>query len=448
MWALKAESFCSFRNPTRVRMSINFVPEVPSDRNRTARPSSQQHFPPRFLFFIFYFFSMISASLAFTSARALAFASGGTAVMQRGFVAKSPLLFEMVRRGRSTVNHVAPCGSSTDQMLSRQSRHQLSMPNTILGCSPRVALLFPCLRPRRGLATLRGGAPSQEKETEGDWMESDDLQDELSAIVSEISARIAEGNDEQDKGDWTALAERVEAASEHSIAHYRSLLQQEEEEERRGREDKQEQRTARGLFVLFEGLDRSGKSTQVARLAEALRLEGDDVWVTCFPCRSSPTGQLLDLALRARLSLSPHALHLLFAANRWEAASAIRHARKQGRSIVMDRYSASGIAYSAAKGLDLAWCQQAEQGLPQPDLTLFLDIAPDVAASRPGYGNEVFERVEFQGKVRAAYMRLRDPLSWTLLPAQQEEGAIASQVQEALARCRQALARAGGPGPN
>lgn len=79
-----------------------------------------------------------------------------------------------------------------------------------------------------------------------------------------------------------------------------------------------------------------------------------------------------------------------------------------GTSLVLDRYAISGVAYSAAKGLDLSWCKVSDHGLPRPDLVLFLDVPGEGMACREGYGEERYERVEFQQKVRSAYEELRD----------------------------------------
>ncbi|CAK9217396.1 unnamed protein product [Sphagnum jensenii] len=62
-----------------------------------------------------------------------------------------------------------------------------------------------------------------------------------------------------------------------------------------------------------------------------------------------------------------------------------------GATLVVDRYSYSGVAFSAAKGLDLNWCKAREAGLLAPDLVLYLDIPAEVAAERGGYGGERYE---------------------------------------------------------
>lgn len=75
-----------------------------------------------------------------------------------------------------------------------------------------------------------------------------------------------------------------------------------------------------GTFFLFEGIDRSGKTTQCRRLVEALSLRGLDVLHLAFPDRATATGKVIAAYLAREIELPIEAAHLLFAANRWERA--------------------------------------------------------------------------------------------------------------------------------
>ncbi|KEH16227.1 thymidylate kinase [Medicago truncatula] len=86
---------------------------------------------------------------------------------------------------------------------------------------------------------------------------------------------------------------------------------------------------------------------------------------------------------------------------------------KSGTTLIVDRYSYSGVAFSSAKGLDIDWCKSPENGLLAPDLVAYLDISPDKAAERGGYGDERYEKLEFQQKVAEHYKVLHDA-SWKL----------------------------------
>ena len=80
--------------------------------------------------------------------------------------------------------------------------------------------------------------------------------------------------------------------------------------------------------------------------------------------------------------------------------------------MILDRYAESGVAYSSAKGLPLDWCKAADHGLPKPDLTIFIDVPVESSAIRNGYGNERYEKVGFQQKVRAVFEQLKDDGTW------------------------------------
>ncbi len=95
--------------------------------------------------------------------------------------------------------------------------------------------------------------------------------------------------------------------------------------------------------------------------------------------------------------LPDRAIHLLFSTNRWEKEQEIQDSLRQGTHLVIDRYAFSGVAFSAAKdGLDLEWCKGPDRGLPEPDLVCFLDVSPEEARKRGGFGQERYEKEAFQ----------------------------------------------------
>ncbi|KAI8944059.1 thymidylate kinase-domain-containing protein [Xylaria longipes] len=174
-------------------------------------------------------------------------------------------------------------------------------------------------------------------------------------------------------------------------------------------ESEQEKPPVRGAFIVFEGMDRAGKTTQAKLLQLRCIESGREVKFMRFPDRTTPIGQMIDSYLKGQADIEDHVIHLLFSANRWEAAQKIKTELEAGHTIICDRFYHSGIVYSAAKqlsSLSLSWAKAPEVGLPRPDMVLFLDLEESVARSRGGWGGEVYEKGEMQRRVRELFWGL------------------------------------------
>jgi dTMP kinase len=162
----------------------------------------------------------------------------------------------------------------------------------------------------------------------------------------------------------------------------------------------------RSLFLVVEGLDGSGGTTQVGRLAAALRSRGRSVVETCEPS-PLPIGRLIRSALRdPSLGVSDAALAWLFAGDRHEhVEQVVQPALRAGSDVISDRYLLSSLAYqSGAVGLQRVL--SLNDGFPAPDLTIFLDLPVEVSLARVrarGEPAERFEALERLSAVRAAY---------------------------------------------
>ncbi|KAE9008760.1 hypothetical protein PF011_g10579 [Phytophthora fragariae] len=180
--------------------------------------------------------------------------------------------------------------------------------------------------------------------------------------------------------------------------------------------------TRRGNFLLFEGVDRCGKTTQTKLLHEALNASSPShpSALLHFPDRSTAIGQSIHSYLTSSEAMDDHAIHLLFSANRWEAASKIESLLASGQHIIMDRYSFSGVAFSAAKsGMSLDWCWAPEIGLPKPDAVIFLDVPVTQAATRADFGQERYETTAFQEQVYKNFYHIMERTSpkWHVVDA-------------------------------
>jgi dTMP kinase len=171
----------------------------------------------------------------------------------------------------------------------------------------------------------------------------------------------------------------------------------------------------RGLFVSFEGIDRSGKTTQARLLVDAL---GDDALAVREPGGTAVGERIRELLKDPDLTIGPHAEALLFAAARAElVAGVVRPALDHGRVVVSDRYVDSSLAYQgAARGLGVEEVARvnewATSGLV-PDLTILLELPPTDAAARATAEDDRFEAegAGLQERVRLAYeeLALADP---------------------------------------
>ncbi|XP_030388067.1 thymidylate kinase [Scaptodrosophila lebanonensis] len=162
----------------------------------------------------------------------------------------------------------------------------------------------------------------------------------------------------------------------------------------------------RGAFIVFEGCDRSGKTTQSRLLVDWLQSKDIPVKHMNFPARDSRIGQVINSYLTNKQELSDEVIHLMFSANRWEFSKEIKNHLLAGITLVVDRYSYSGVAYTVAKGLDFDWCYAPEKGLIRPDAVFYLKASTDILSERGSYGEERYERSEFQRKVAAVFNRI------------------------------------------
>jgi len=175
----------------------------------------------------------------------------------------------------------------------------------------------------------------------------------------------------------------------------------------------------RGKFITFEGIDGSGKSTQLRMLAGALRQRSVDVITTCEPGGTPLGRRLREAFLETEENVSPLAELLLFAADRAQHVELlIKPALEEGRIVISDRYADATYAYQGAgRGFPEATVNQvielATGGL-KPDLTIFFDVSVEKALGRTASRKQTGERVnrmdvetaEFYSSVREAYLDL------------------------------------------
>jgi dTMP kinase len=189
----------------------------------------------------------------------------------------------------------------------------------------------------------------------------------------------------------------------------------------------------RGLFVTFEGIDRSGKTTQAEMLCRAL---GDDALGVREPGGTDAGERVRAILKDATVPLAPETEALLFAAARAELVSAvILPALAEGRVVVSDRFLDSSLAYQGgARGLGIEDVERVNRFATRslrPDITFLLEIDPATAAVRAGESDRFEDKgAALQVAVLAAYERLieLDPERWRRIDGTRRPAEVHAEV--------------------
>jgi dTMP kinase len=187
------------------------------------------------------------------------------------------------------------------------------------------------------------------------------------------------------------------------------------------------------VLIAFEGLDQSGKQTQAERLKAAVEARGRTAVLLDFPSYETRIGAEIGAGLQGTRDYGPDTMQLLYVANRYEKKPQILALLAAGTMVICDRYLASSIAYGEAHGLDGAWLREMQQYLPQPDLPILLDIAPEIAAGRKTTNRDKYERdLALLSRVRESYLRQANAGGWLRLDGARAKDAVAGDVQLAV----------------
>jgi dTMP kinase len=176
-----------------------------------------------------------------------------------------------------------------------------------------------------------------------------------------------------------------------------------------------------GLFVVLEGIDGSGTTTQAERYAAHLRARRRLAHVTREPT-NGPIGAQIRLVLTRRLALAAtnqaELMALLFAADRLDhVESVVAPHLRDGYVVISDRYDLSSLAYQSITAGEndpaamVEWIRACNRFARRPDVTVVIDVSPEVAAARRrarGGAAELFDDADLQARLAAAYRRAED----------------------------------------
>lgn len=168
----------------------------------------------------------------------------------------------------------------------------------------------------------------------------------------------------------------------------------------------------KGRFIVFEGIDGSGLTTQAELVKKYLEKEGWVVYLTKEPT-DGPSGAQIRLALAKRVNISPEALALLFAADRMDHLNEdIIPKIESGVTVLCDRYYLSSFAYQLVD-MDIEWLRQINSKCIKPDLTILFEIPPLISQRRmkqQRWHVELYEEIEKLKEVQWNYKTMAETL--------------------------------------
>lgn len=199
-------------------------------------------------------------------------------------------------------------------------------------------------------------------------------------------------------------------------------------------------RADRGVFLAFEGIDGSGKTTQAALLAERLRQEGIHCYTTMEPT-GAPVGSLIRQILSGRIKTDNRVIAGLFVADRLDhllnEVDGILAKINEGTTVITDRYYFSSYAYQGVD-LPMEWVIKANEqssAILRPTLNIFIDLEPALALERIAenrFHQELFEKksrlIQVREKYLEAFALLKDTEKYVIIDGNQPQDKIAEAI--------------------
>ena len=182
----------------------------------------------------------------------------------------------------------------------------------------------------------------------------------------------------------------------------------------------------KGKIIVFEGIDKAGKTTQAKLLEKKL---GSKCVRIDFPDYSTPVGKEIKQFLDGKRNYPDEVKMMLLSANRWEKKGEIEKMVSMGTTVIMNRYYQSNLVYGISKGLKLDWLLSLDKGLPKADLVIVIDIRPKTLVSRSKNVVDTFEKdMELIRRVEKNYRILANKFNWRTVEGEKSVDEVHGQV--------------------
>lgn len=182
----------------------------------------------------------------------------------------------------------------------------------------------------------------------------------------------------------------------------------------------------KGKIIVFEGIDKAGKTTQAKLLEKEL---GSKCVRIDFPDYTTPVGKEIKQFLDGKRNYPDEVKMMLLSANRWEKKGEIEKMVGKGTTVIMNRYYQSNLVYGISKGLKLDWLLSLDKGLPKADLVIVIDIRPQTLVSRSKNVVDTFEKdLELIRRVKKNYKILANKFNWRTVEGEKSVDEVHNQV--------------------
>jgi dTMP kinase len=182
----------------------------------------------------------------------------------------------------------------------------------------------------------------------------------------------------------------------------------------------------KGKIIVFEGIDKAGKTTQAKLLEKKL---GNKCVRIDFPDYSTPVGKEIKQFLDGKRDYPDEVKMMLLSANRWEKKIQIEKMVGKGTTVIMNRYYQSNLVYGISKGLDLDWLLSLDKGMPNADLVIVIDIKSNTLVIRSKNVGDTFEKDrELIKRVKKNYRILGKKFKWRIVEGENSIDEVHDQV--------------------